>query len=131
MVVKLNKKYKREYYEHLNVATNSKPFCDKCKRYFSNKLAKGDFNNVLIEKDEILPKNKKIAYFLNSYFDWVTDSLDLFFWSIQTDNENTDALQKILKRVQNRPSLIKIKQLLNNQDNFPFNRSVFILWKRL
>ena len=131
MVVKLNKKYKREYYEHLNVATNSKPFCDKCKRYFSNKLAKGDFNNVLIEKDEILPKNKKIADFLNSYFDWVTDSLDLFFWSIQTDNENTDALQKILKRVQNRPSLIKIKQLLNNQDNFPFNRSVFILWKRL
>ena len=69
MVVKLNKKYKREYYEHLNVATNSKPFCDKCKRYFSNKLAKGDFNNVLIEKDEIFPKNKKIADFLNSYFD--------------------------------------------------------------
>ena len=131
MVVKLSKKYKREYNEHLNVATNSKPFCDKCKRYFSNKLAKGDSNNVLIEKDEILPKNKKIADFLNSHFDWVTDSLDLFFWSTQTDNKNTDALQNILKRVHNHPSLIKIKQLVNNQDNFPFNGSVFILWKRL
>ena len=58
-----------EYYEHLNIATNLKPFCDKCKRYFSNKLATGDSNNVLIEKDEILPKNKTIADFLNSYFD--------------------------------------------------------------
>ena len=47
---------------------------------------------MLIEKDEMLPKNKKIADFLNSHFDWVTDSLDLCFWSIQTDNKNTDAL---------------------------------------
>ena len=50
---------------------------------------------MLIEKDEILLKNKKIADVLNSYFDSVTDSLDLFSWSTQTDNENTDVLQNI------------------------------------
>ena len=88
MVGKLNK-YKKEYFENLNVATNSKPFWDKCKPYFSNKHAKGDSNIMLIEKDEILLKNKKIADVFNSYFDSVTDSLDLFSWATQTDNKNT------------------------------------------
>ena len=43
-LVKLNKKHKKEYFENLNVGTNSKPFWDKCKPYFSNKHAKGDSN---------------------------------------------------------------------------------------
>ena len=120
LVVKLTKKHKKEYFENLNVATNSKPFWDKCKPYFSNKHAKGDSNIMLIEKDEILLKNKKIADVFNSYFDSVTDSLDLFSWSTQTDNKNTDALQNILKRFHNHPRLIKIKQLVNNQAKFSF-----------
>ena len=78
LILKLNKKYKKEYFENLNVATNSKPFWDKCKPYFSNKHAKGDSNIMLIEKDEILLKNKKIADVFNSYFDLVKYSLDLF-----------------------------------------------------
>ena len=43
-VVRVNKKYQKEYFGNLNVATNSKPFWDKCKPYFSNKHAKGDSN---------------------------------------------------------------------------------------
>ena len=127
MVVKLNKKYKIEYFENLNIATNSKPFWDKCKPYFSNKHAKGDSNIMLIEKDEILLKNKKIADVLNSYFDSVTDSLDLFSWSTQTDNENTNALVNILKMFHSQTSLIKIKQLVNNQPKFSFQPLVSIL----
>ena len=118
MVVKLNKKHKKEYFENLNVTANLNSFWDKCKPYFSNKHAKDDSNVILIEKDEILLKNKKIADVLNSYFDSVTDSLDLFSWSTQTDNKNTDALQNILKRFHNHPSLIKTKQLVNNQAKF-------------
>ena len=57
---------------------------------------------------------------VNVYFDPVTDLLDLFSWSTQTDNKNTDALQNILKRFHNHPSLIKIKQLVNNQAKFSF-----------
>ena len=74
---------------------------------------------MLIEKGEILLKNKKTAV-LNSYFDSVTVSLDLFSWSTQTDDENIDALQNILKRFHNHPSLIKIKRLVNNQAKFSF-----------
>ena len=58
---------------------------------------------MLIEKDEILQKKEKIADFLNSYFDSVTDSFDLFSWFTQIFNENIDAVQKILKRFQNHP----------------------------
>ena len=75
---------------------------------------------MLIEKDQFLLKNRKIADVLNSNFGSVTDSLDLLSWSTRTDNENTDALQNILKRFHNHPSLIKIKQLVNNQAKFSF-----------
>ena len=34
MVVKLNKKHTKEYFENLNVTTNSNSFWDKCKPYF-------------------------------------------------------------------------------------------------
>ena len=122
LVVKLSKTHKKEYFENLNVATNSKPFWDKCKSHFSNKHAQGDFNIVLIEKDEILLKKKKIAGVLNSYFDSVPDSLDLFSWSTQTDNKTTDAIQNILKSFHNHPRLIKSRQLTNNQAKFPFQR---------
>ena len=79
MVVNIDQKHKKEYFENLNVATNSKRFWDKCKLYFSNKHAKSDSNIMLNEKHGILIKNKKIADLLNSYFDSVTDLLDLFF----------------------------------------------------
>ena len=42
----------------------------------------------------------------------------MFFSSTQTDNENTDALQNILRRLQNDSSLIKIKLVVNNQTKF-------------
>ena len=90
MVVKRNKKHtQKKYFENLNVATNSKPFWDKRKPYFSNKHAKDESNIMLIENDEILVNNKKIAYVLNSYFDSVTllldyHSLDYFSWSTLT-----------------------------------------------
>ena len=65
--------------------------------YFLNKHAKGDSNINLIEKDEVLLKNKEIPNVLNSYFDPVTDSLDSCSWFTQTDHEKIDALQNILK----------------------------------
>ena len=108
MVVKINKEHKKEYFQNVKVPTNSKRFWDKCKSYFSKKHAKSDSDIILIEKDEILIKNMKIADVSNSYFDSVTDLLDLSSWSTQIDNQNADALQNILKRFPNHPSLIKI-----------------------
>ena len=79
---------------------------------------------MLIEKDEILLKIKKKTDVLNSYFGSVTDSIDLFSWSIKAKNENIDAGQNIAKRFKNHPSLIKIKQLVNNQAQFFFQPAI-------
>ena len=44
----------------------------------SNNHFKGDSDILLIEKDELLLKNKKVADVFNSYFQSITDYLDLF-----------------------------------------------------
>ena len=68
LVVKLNKNCKKEFFDNLETKNNSKLFWDKCKPYFSNKYSKGDSDILLIEKDELLLKNKKVADVFNSYF---------------------------------------------------------------
>ena len=43
-----------------NTAKNPRPFWDKCKPYFSNKCAHGDFRIILIEKENITNKNEVV-----------------------------------------------------------------------
>ena len=70
-----------------------------------------------LKKDEILLKNKKKADVLF----WFSDRFAWFIsCSTQTDNENIDVLQNILKGFHNQPSFIKITQLVNNQAKFSF-----------
>ena len=66
LVVKLNKNCKKEFFDNLEIKNNSKSFWNKCKPYFSNK--QGDFDILLIENNELLLKNKKVADVSNSYF---------------------------------------------------------------
>ena len=66
LVVKLNKNCKKEFFDNLGTKNNSKSFLDKCKPFFSNKHFKGDSDILLIENDELLIKNKKVADVFNS-----------------------------------------------------------------
>ena len=59
-MVKLNKNCKKEFFDNLEIKNNSKSLWDKCKPYFSNKHSIGDSGILLIEKDELLLKNKKV-----------------------------------------------------------------------
>ena len=76
-------KHKKEYFENLNIATQN---------LFG--ISVSLIFQISMQRVEILLKNKKIAAVLNSYFDSVTDSLDLFPRSTQINNENTDPFQK-------------------------------------
>ena len=84
LVVKLNKNCKKQFFDNLEIKNNSKPFWDKCKPYFSNKHSKyySDICYMLIEKDKLLLKNKKVTYAFNSYFQSITDCFDLFEWPL-------------------------------------------------
>ena len=92
-------KHKKEYFENLNIATQN---------LFG--ISVSLIFQISMQRVEILLKNKKIAAVLN-YFDSVTDSLDLFPWSTQINNENTDPFQNILKRFHIHQSSFKITQL--------------------
>ena len=92
-------KHKKEYFENLIIATQN---------LFG--ISVSLIFQISMQRVEILLKNKKIAAVLN-YFDSVTDSFDLFPWSTQINNENTDPFQNILKRFHIHQSSFKITQL--------------------
>ena len=92
-------KHKKEYFENLIIATQN---------LFG--ISVSLIFQISMQRVEILLKNKKIAAVLND-FDSVTDSLDLFPWSTQINNENTDPFQNILKRFHIHQSSFKITQL--------------------
>ena len=82
LVVKLTKNCKKEFFDNLEIKNNFKSFWDKYKLYFSSRHSKGDCDILLIEKDVLL-KDKKIADVFNSYFQSITDSLDVFEWPLE------------------------------------------------
>ena len=101
LVVKLNKNCQKEFFDNLETKNNSKSFWNKCKPHFSNKHSKGISDIMLIEKDELLLKNKKVELMysvhifrtdvFSSYFQSITDSLDLFEWPIKLMDQIHDS----------------------------------------
>ena len=61
LVVKLNRETKLHYFNNLETSKNSKPFWDKCRRYFSNKRVHCDSKINLIEKEEIITNANEIV----------------------------------------------------------------------
>ena len=84
-VVKLNNQSKQKHFDSLNPFLDSKPIWKSCKPYFSNKHSFGDSKIILNENVEILTENIYIAKIFNSYFESVTDSLELFGWPLKSN----------------------------------------------
>ena len=76
-VVKLNNQSKQEHFDSLNPFLDSKPIWKSGKPYFSNKHSFGDSKIALNENGKILAENIKIAKTSNSFFESVTDSLEI------------------------------------------------------
>ena len=119
LVVKINNECKREYFDKLNVKTTTKPFLKTCKPYFSNKHSHGGSKITLIENDRIISENNKIAKTFNTYFESVTDRLNLFEWIGQSVNSN-NKIEQILFKFSKHPSILKIKQKvkINSKSSF-------------
>ena len=118
-MVKINNECKREYFDKLSVKTTTKPFWKTCKPYFPNKHSHGGSKITLIENDRIISENNKIAKTFNTYFESVTDSLNLFEWIGESINSN-DKIEKILFKFSKHPSTLKIKQKVKINRKFSF-----------
>ena len=77
----LNKDFKQNYFDSLDTKKGAKPFWNVCKPYFSNKNSRGDTNIMLIEKDELILSEMKIATTFSNFFSQIGTSLKLFILS--------------------------------------------------
>ena len=87
----------QEHFDSLNPFLDSKPFWKSRKPYFSNNHCFGNSNFALNINSEILPQNINIAKTFNSYFELITDSLELFDWTPQL-NIFEDKVQNVAKK---------------------------------
>ena len=94
-VVKLNNQCKKDHFDRLNPEKDSKAFWKSCKPYFLNKNSFGESKIALKENGEFLTEDSKIAKAFNSFFETVTDSLNLFSWSSNV-NVCDDKVQGII-----------------------------------
>ena len=109
LATKLNKQFKKEYFDDIEDNTVSKKFWNKCKPYFSNKYGTGDSKILLIENEEIINESAKVASVFNSSLESVTESLDMFIWAPEPDDQAKELFKRIIQRFSHHPSFMKIK----------------------
>ena len=113
-VTRLNKTARLECLNNLKLGKDNKPFCEKCKPYFTNKHRKADTDIMLNEKGELLLKDKDIADLFNEYFGSIVESLDLYKWEkgitdLVLNDSNQDYLDITIRKDETNRN-IQIKQ---------------------
>ena len=108
-----------EHFDNLNPFVDSNPVWKSCKRCFSNKHYFGDSKITWNKNGEILIEDIKKAKIFNSYFESITDSLELFDWPLESNISN-GKVQNIVKNFPNHLSIIKIKQKIKLSKKFSF-----------
>ena len=123
--VKLTKKVKREYFQNLNIGSiiDSKKFWKTVKPHFSNK-DKQHAKIILVEKDEIISDNNKVAEIMNDYFVNTKKNIDTpenVIESIPDINlQIIDPIDKIIYLYREHPSIMKIKEHIQHSNIFSF-----------
>ena len=117
--VSLLRKTKRDFYNSLDVkkVTDNKQFWKTVKPFFSNKTINNE-KITLIEKEEVISADQKIADIFSTFYASVVENLDI-------DNENmklTDEdIPNLVDKFKNHPSILKIKEHYNANNNFSFS----------
>lgn len=120
-VVNLNKMARRNYFNHLETApsSGSKKFWTFCKPLFSNKSNSSD-RIILTENNNIVSDDLTIASVFNSYFNSITQELNLQTWNCGSSILFKNPVQAAIYRYQSHPSVLNIKSKTLYQDLFFF-----------
>ena len=113
LVVRLNKKLKRNYLHSLPGNFQNKRFWQECKAYFSEKWSKTPNNVVLIESEDMISKDYEVAKTFNKYFSPIVDSYELFEWECPESHDNGSPIV-IHNIIRNYGDLPSIKSIENN-----------------
>ena len=110
--VNLLKREKRNYYNNLDIKVldDNKIFWQSIKLLLSNKQKSLQKDITIVDKDNIISKNSKVAEKLNNFFiDAVTNlGIESFAPNLENDS-NINYINNILKKYENHPCILKIK----------------------
>ena len=120
-VVNLNRNAKRSFFNRLEVPSSSgnKKFWDFCKPLFGGKAS---YNSqiLLVEDNNIVSDEETVASLFNSYFNTITQNLNLQPWNFVPSNAIADPVLTVVSKYQNHPSVLEIKSKTSIQDKFSF-----------
>ena len=132
---KLYKKERKKFYDNLDIKniTDNQKFWKTLKLLLSDKAKCGSSKINLVENDEILSTDKEIAEAFNNYYSNAVKSLNL-----QCDSEHlsdvsdeTDPIERAIKKFKNHPSIININQNIPKTTNFKFSQADIDLIKKM
>ena len=121
---RLLKKEKKRYLSNLDMKniTDNKKFWQTMKPFFGNS---GSVKSkiTLVEGDEVISDEKKVADTFSDFFDQAVSSLDLKENSdiLNKVEDQSDPVDKALHKFKDHPSIIEIKNQVVNDLNFSFS----------
>ena len=127
--VKLTKKVKREYFANLNMncIKDNRTFWKTVKGNFTNKNNDNGKKIILVENNDIISENTKVAEIMNNYFVNITEDLNIPAIKTITDIVSnpsivcTDPIEQIILNYSLHPSILMIKTLVDCNITFSFN----------
>ena len=129
--VSLLKKTKKNYYNSLNEkdVSDNKTFWKTVKPFLSDKIVSKE-EILLVENDEIISEDSKIAESLNFFFSNIVKNLQIPGYRPHNDSlfENvSDPILKVILKCRNHPSILTIGEVCKNKSNkqpfFPFSQA--------
>ena len=124
--INLLERERKKYYNELDITIfeNNKTFWDRVKPLFSEKIVL-KHNLCLKEDDELIKDKKKVAEILNNYFMESVENLEVerYMPTIvieDNENDNEDDIDNMIKKFQNHPSILKIKENVSLEVGFKF-----------
>ena len=118
LVVQLNKKAKKFFFS--KTTRNSKHFWDAIKTKFSDKNCKAEGKIQLLENDVLHTSDENVANIFNSYFNRVTETLEIPSWRNQS--ASLSAKNIFEQTFENHPSIKEINTHRNSEKVFDFSK---------
>ena len=122
---KLMKREKRKYFNnlHMNNFTDNKKFWKTEKPLFSN-TGGGSQKITLVKNDKIISSDKEVADTFNEFFKNSVESLNISEnrYLINDTGNLDDPVEIAIKKFENHPSIIDIKQMIDLGTKFSFSK---------
>ena len=123
---------KKAYFEKLQPSEicDNKKFWKTINPLFTEKATSTD-NITLIENNEIVSDDQKVAEIFNNLFSNAVKNLNIDYYEhfsfdkyfLCKDTENKEPILRAIEKYENHPSILKIKELIPESERFSFNQT--------